>query len=247
MTAWEFHNYNSGSAAIQTKYNIPNQLIEFHAARSPLRQGSYRCLAATANHFARESFIDELAHAAKMDPLRLKNTEDNRLKDVYKAAAEKFGWDQVKSTPERGFGLAGGFEKGSYVATCAEVYIDRSNDDVKAVRVVQAFDCGAVVNPNHLRNQVEGMIMMGLGGALFESIQFENGKILNPRFSRYRVPRFSDMPVIETILLDRKDITSAGGGETPIVGIAPAVGNAIFNSTGIRLRTMPMVPNGLNL
>jgi isoquinoline 1-oxidoreductase len=86
---------------------------------------------------------------------------------------------------------------------------------------------------------------MGIGGALFEAIHFEEGKILNPRFSRYRVPRFQDTPSIETLLMDRKDIPPAGGGETPIVVIAPAIGNAIFNATGIRLRSMPLIPHGL--
>jgi isoquinoline 1-oxidoreductase len=111
--------------------------------------------------------------------------------------------------------------------------------------VVTAFDCGAVVNPDHLKNQIEGAAMMGIGGALHEAIDFENGKILTNRFSRYRVPRFSDMPAIEAVLIDRKDQPSAGAGETPIVGIAPAIGNAIFDATGVRLRSMPMAPDGI--
>jgi isoquinoline 1-oxidoreductase len=92
---------------------------------------------------------------------------------------------------------------------------------------------------------VEGGVIMGIGGAMFEAIEFDNGRILNPHLAKYRVPRFSDIPVIETVLLDRKDLPSAGAGETPIVGLAPAVGNAIFHATGIRIRSLPMVPNGL--
>jgi nicotinate dehydrogenase subunit B len=111
--------------------------------------------------------------------------------------------------------------------------------------VVTAFECGAIVNPDGLRNQVIGANIMGLGGALFEAIEFGNGRIINARFSRYRVPRFRDVPEIEAVLLDRKDIPSAGAGETPIVGIAPAIGNAIFDATGVRLRSLPLVPNGL--
>ena len=103
----------------------------------------------------------------------------------------------------------------------------------------------AVINPDGLKNQIMGANIMGLGGALFEAIEFENGRVLNNRFSKYRVPRFRDVPAIEVVLLDRKDIPSAGAGETPIVGLAPAVGNAIFNATGTRLRSLPMVPNGL--
>ena len=129
------------------------------------------------------------------------------------------------------------------MATCAEVAI--TNGAVKIVRVTEAFECGAVVNPEHLRNQVEGAVAMGVGGALFEQIEFADNKITNPRLSRYRVPRFADMPVIESVLLDRKDMPSAGAGETPIVGIAPAVGNAIFDATGRRLRSLPLAPKGL--
>jgi len=90
---------------------------------------------------------------------------------------------------------------------------------------------------------VEGAIVMGIGGALFEAIDFANGKILNPRLSKYRVPRFSDVPKIEVILIDRKDLPSAGAGETPIVGIAPAVANAIYNARGVRVLSMPMLPS----
>jgi isoquinoline 1-oxidoreductase len=255
ITAWEFHNYNSGPAGIQIKYDIPNTDIRFHQSNSPLRQGSYRGLAATANHFARESHIDELAQAVGMDPLafRLQNTSDERLRAVLNAAAGKFGWGKIKPGPNHGFGLSCGFEKGGYVATCAEIAIepagpkeDPANKRIRIVRVAEAFECGAVVNPNHLQNQIEGAIVMAIGGALFESIEFANGKILNPKFSAYRVPRFSDLPQIDVVILDRKDIPSAGAGETPIVGLAPAIANAIFNAGGPRLRSLPLAPKGLN-
>jgi isoquinoline 1-oxidoreductase len=92
----------------------------------------------------------------------------------------------------------------------------------------------------HLHNQVEGAVVQAIGGAMFESIQFKNGQVLNAKFSQYRLPRFSDMPAIEIVLLDRKDLPSAGAGETPIVGLAPAIGNAIFDLTGKRIRSMPL-------
>jgi isoquinoline 1-oxidoreductase len=249
LTAWEFDNYNSGASGIRPLYEIPHQRTAFHSSRAPLRSGSYRALAATANHFARESHLDDLAHGVGMGPLefRLKNLKDPRLRAVLEAAARQFGWGKSQPAAGHGFGLAGGFEKGSYVATCAEVAVDRAGGAVRVVRLATAFECGAVLNPDHLKNQIEGAAVMGLGGALFEAIRFENGKILNPRFSRYRVPRFSDVPVLETVLLDRKDLPSAGAGETPIVAVAPAVGNAIFQATGLRLRSLPMVPNGLKV
>jgi nicotinate dehydrogenase subunit B len=249
ITAWEFHNYNSGSAGIQIKYDIPNTDIQFHDSDSPLRQGSYRGLAATANHFARESHMDELANAVKMNPLefRLKNIKEPRLRAVLEAATKTFAWDKTKAVADRGFGLACGFEKGSYIATCAEIAIERdgNNSQVRIVRVVEAFECGAVVNPLHLKNQIEGAIVQALGGALFEAIQFANGKILNGRFADYRLPRFRDTPHVEVVLVDRKDLPSEGAGETPIVGLAPAVGNAIFNATNTRLKSLPLAPKGI--
>jgi isoquinoline 1-oxidoreductase len=241
VTAWEFHNYNSGGSGIQVKYDFPNQDIQFHNSKSPLRQGSYRGLAATANHFAREVHMDELAQLVRLDPVefRLKNIKDARLKAVLEAAADKFGW-QGKKTDGRGRGIACGFEKGSYIATAAEVSVDAKTGRVKIERVVESFECGAIVNPLHLNNQVEGAVVQAIGGALFENIQFKNGQILNGRFSQYRLPRFSDVPVIEIVLVDRKDLPSAGAGETPIVGLAPAVANAIFDLTGKRIRSMPL-------
>jgi isoquinoline 1-oxidoreductase len=246
---WEFTNFNSGGSGLSTPYVAEVRTERFQPTKYPLRQGSYRGLAATANHFARESFMDELAQQAKLDPLefRRRNLRDERLKAVFAAAAQKFGWPGKKKSPSLGFGIAGGVEKGGYIATCAEVAVDRSTGAVRVVRLVTAFECGAVVNPDGLRNQVEGSNIMGIGGALFEAIEFEDGRILNAAFSKYRVPRFKDVPVIETVLLDRKDLPSAGAGETPIVGVAPAIGNAIFDATGIRLRSLPMVPNGLKI
>ncbi|HSL52884.1 MAG TPA: molybdopterin cofactor-binding domain-containing protein [Pyrinomonadaceae bacterium] len=241
VTAWEFHNYNSGGSGIQVKYDFPNHDIQFHNSKSPLRQGSYRALAATANHFAREVHMDELAQLVNMDPVqfRLKNIKDARLKAVLEAAADKIEWSR-KKTEGRGRGIACGFEKGSYIATAAEVSVDAKTGRVKIERVVESFECGAIVNQMHLHNQVEGAVVQAIGGALFESIQFKNGRILNGKFAQYRLPRFSDMPVIEIVLLDRKDLPSAGAGETPIVGLAPAVANALFDLTGKRIRSMPL-------
>jgi len=241
IAAWEYHNFNSGSSGIGTPYNIANKRIQFHPVEAPLRQGSYRGLAATANHFARESHMDELAHAVGLDPLqfRLKNITNDRLRAVFEAVAEKVDWGKQQPASGHGWGIAGGIEKGGYVAAVAEVEA-RSGEFPKVLRIVEAFECGAVVNPNGLRNQIEGSITMGLGGALLESIGFDNGRITNPHFAEYRVPRFLDVPKIEVVLVDRKDLPSAGAGETPIVGVAPAIANAIFAATGERLRSMPM-------
>lgn len=246
LTAWEFHNYHSGMSGIETPYDVANQHTEYHQVPLVLRSGSYRGLAATANHFARETHMDALSRVAQMDPLefRLKNVSDARLRAVLEASTKSFAWPAKKTQPGQGFGLACGFEKGSYVATCAEVAVDRASGSVRVVRVVEAFECGAIINPDGLRNQVEGAIIQGLGGAMFEAVEFENGRIANAHFASYRVPRFREVPQIEAVLLDRKDIPSAGAGETPIMAIAPAVGNAIFDATGVRLNNLPLVPSG---
>jgi nicotinate dehydrogenase subunit B len=238
LLAWEFHNHNSGGAAIETPYDVPAKNVRSHGSKSPLRQGSYRGLAASANCFARESAMDELAAAANIDPLelRLKNLKNDRLRAVLEAAAERFGWKERKGH----CGIACGIDKGGHIANCVEVEV--KGKEVRVVRIVAAFECGAVVNPLHLKNQIEGSIVMGLGGALFEAIQFAGGEILNPAFSKYRVPRFSDVPSIEIVLVDRKDLPSAGAGECPIMAISPAIGSAIFAATGKRLRAMPMGP-----
>jgi len=249
ITAWDYCNYNSGAEGMRPPYAIPNQRVAFQTTLSPLRQGSYRALAATANHFARESHIDELARLTGMDPLdfRLRNLQDEsdagqqRLRAVLLAAAERFGWASRDTAQGLGFGISCGTEKGSYLATCAEVEVDSASGRVRVLRVVEAFECGAIVNPDGLTAQVEGAVIMALGGALFERIELEEGKILTGNFSRYRVPRFSDIPDIEVVLLDRKDLPSAGAGETPIVGPAPAIANAIFDATGQRLRDLPLV------
>jgi len=247
LNAWDFHNYHSGMSGIETPYDVANQRTEYHQVPLILRSGSYRGLAATANHFARETQMDALANAAKMDPLefRMKNLSNARMRAVLEAAAKSFGWPRKKTQEGQGFGIACGDEKGSYVATCAEIAVDKTSRAVRVVRLVEAFECGAIVNPDGLRNQVVGAMIQGLGGALFEAVEFENGRIKNPHFASYRVPRFRDVPEIEAILLDRKDIPSAGAGETPIMAVAPAIGNAIFDATGVRLNNLPMVPNGL--
>lgn len=244
LTAWEFHNYHSGMSGIDTPYVVANQVTEYHQVPLVLRSGSYRGLAATANHFARETHMDSLAHAASMDPLefRLKNLADPRMRAVLETGAKAFGWPRQKTEEGQGFGVAAGYEKGSYVATFAEILVDRKKNAVTVKKLVEVFECGAIVNPDGLRNQVVGAMIQGLGGALFESIQFEKGRISNAHFSSYRVPRFKDVPEIEAILLDRRDIPSAGAGETPIMAIAPSIGNAFHDATKVRVTKLPLQP-----
>lgn len=188
--------------------------------------------------------MDELAELAGKDPLefRLAHLEDARLRAVLETAAERFRWRERRASrqPNQGFGLACGIEKGSYVAACAEVAVDRAKGAIRVVEVCEAFECGAIQNPANLRAQTEGCILMTLGATLQEEIRFEGGRILNPKFSQYPVPRFKDVPRLETILVDRRDLPSAGAGETPMIAPPPAVANAVFHATGVRLRSLPL-------
>jgi isoquinoline 1-oxidoreductase len=249
ISAWDFTNYNSGASALDTPYRIPNTRARFVASDPPLRQSSYRVLAATANNFAREAFTDELAEAAGKDPLefRLSHLDNERIRNVLNAATQRFGWVErrKKRRPGTGIGLACGTEKNSVVAACCEVEVDRASGAPRLIEVVQAFECGAILNPANLRSQVEGCVMMGVGPALREEILFQDGKLTNARFATYRVPRFRDIPKLDVILLDRKDLESAGAGETPIIAIAPAIANAVFDATGKRVHSMPIrAPRG---
>jgi isoquinoline 1-oxidoreductase len=244
LTSWHFININSGRSAVDTPYRTGKANCRYVRSNSPLRQGSYRTLAATANNFARECFMDELAAAAGVDPyeFRLGHLDNPRLRAVLEEATRRFGWAERarKREPNVGVGLACGTEKGSYVAACAEVEVDRERARIIVRRVCEVFECGAVVNPDDLVAQIQGCILMGMGPALREELRFEGGRVQNPRFVAYEVPRFSDVPELDIHLLDRPDLPSVGGGETPIIAIAPAIGNAVFDASGLRIREMPM-------
>jgi isoquinoline 1-oxidoreductase len=241
LIAWTFANINSGSAAMRCPYDVPSQRISFRPAASPLPQGAYRSLAAVANTFARECHIDRVARRVRRDPVdfRLDHLSDPRLRAVLEAVAERTGWP--RPALGGGLGIAVGVEKGSYVATCAEVALAESAG-IEVERIVTAFECGAIVDPRSLRAQVEGATVMGLGGALFEAVHFDAGTIQNASFAQYRVPRFSDVPPIDVLLLDRRDIEPAGGGETPITAIAPALANAVLAAGGGERNALPLLP-----
>jgi isoquinoline 1-oxidoreductase len=245
LACWHHVNINSGGNAMETPYRVANGKArsQFVQSAPPLRHGSYRALASTANIFARESFMDEIAHTAGVDPLefRLAHLEEGRLRDVLKTAAEKFNWAEraKKKEPNVGIGLACGTEKGSYVAACVEVAIDPKGK-IGVRHVCQAFECGAILNPDGLLSQVQGAIIMGIGGALKEAMEFENGQITNASFFQYEPPRLSDVPTLDVQLVNRPDLPSSGAGETPIVAVAPAIANAVFHATGQRIRQMPI-------
>jgi CO/xanthine dehydrogenase Mo-binding subunit len=247
IAGWDYLDVNAGAQGSTFPYQCDNWRIRYQPAASLAAQGPYRALAATANTFARESCIDELADVAGADPVRfrLERLADARLASVLRAAAARFGWDAGAGGGAHGLGrgCAVGVEKDGRVATFAEVRAD-PDDALTVTRVVSAYECGAIVNPDTVIAQVEGGTIMALGGALFEQVRLEQGRLASPRLADYRVPRFSDVPAIDVLLLDRPDIPSAGAGETPLIAVAPAVANAIFSATGRRLRSLPLTPGG---
>ena len=252
LCAWHFVNINSGRSGIETPYRVAPSGVDrpinevYIQSDPPLRHGSYRALAAVANHFARESFMNELAAAIKADPLEFRTTqlEPGRLRDVLVEAAMKFEWSNRWKTkrPENvGIGLSCGTEKGSFVATCAEVEVDRAAGTFAVKKICQAYDCGAITSPSNLRQQVLGGIIQALGPALREASEFAAGKITNASFWKYEVPRFADVPpAVDVFLIDRPDLPSVGAGETPLICVAPAIANAIFDACGVRLRDLPL-------
>src|SRR5688572_22806759 len=244
MTSWFYLNLNSGPSSIDPPYRTGKKRTQFIQCDAPLRHGSYRALASTANVFARECFMDELASLANQDPLafRLAHIENERLRNVLEAAAKQFDFAgrYKKKDPNVGVGIACGTEKGSYAAACAEAVVDPQKKSFTVRRICEAYECGAIMNPANLRAQVDGAMIMGLGPALAEEIRFEDGRLTNNEFSGYRVPRFADVPEIEVVLVNRPDLPSVGAGEAPVIPVAPAIANALFQASGQRIRQMPI-------
>ncbi|WP_321473699.1 molybdopterin cofactor-binding domain-containing protein [uncultured Paludibaculum sp.] len=241
LSAWRFRNYNAGAPGIKPPYAIAAMSNEFWRSETPLRQGSYRALAATANNFARESHVDEWAHALGKDPLeyRLANIEDARLKEALEKGAALFGWGRRKPGNGRGFGLACNLEKLARLALFVET--EGSARNLRIVRIVAMGDFGAALNPDNLKNQMQGALIQGVGGALWEQLLFDNRRQLTKRLSQYRVPRFQDVPDLRVEIIDRREIPAAGAGESSITLPAPALANALYTATGVRPYALPLI------
>jgi isoquinoline 1-oxidoreductase len=250
ITLWDYGVYFAGSRGAQQFYNVPHHRTATFgewggsSGAHPFGVGPWRAPANNTNTFARESQIDVMAAKAGMDPVefRLKNLTDDRMSRVLKAAAAKFGWTPSPSPSGRGFGVACGIDSGTYVATIAQVEVDRAKGDVQAKRVVCAQDMGIVINPEGARLQMEGCITMGLGYALSEEIHFKAGKVLDLGFDTYEIPRFSWVPKIETVLVEAQDVSPQGGGEPAIICMGAVIANAIHDAAGVRLFQLPMTP-----
>jgi isoquinoline 1-oxidoreductase len=246
ITAWQCEAIHAGPTGYiaqrgaETPYAVDDVSVNVYCADTLVRVGSYRSLGGAVNHFARESHMDEIASALGIDPfeLRMRNLSEPRYRRVLEAAASRFGWQSGVAPAKRGVGLSIGEDVGSYVASCVELTVERR--EVRVRRVVTAIDCGLVVNPEGVRNQVEGSTVMGLGAALYEGIEIGDGVVLNTSLSRYQVPRITDTPEIEVVLAGDPGEPSTGAGEPGLVTVAPAVANAVFDATGQRIRELPI-------
>jgi CO/xanthine dehydrogenase Mo-binding subunit len=248
---WNYDVYFAGSRGAEQFYHIPHHRELSHGhytgipGAHPFSTGPWRAPGNNTNTFARESHIDTMASKLAIDPLefRFKNLNDKRMIETLSTAAERFGWKTSPAPSGRGVGLACGVDVGAYVATMAEVEVNRGSGQVRVIRVVCAQDMGVVINPEGARTQMEGSLTMGLGYVLTEEVRFQGGRILDRNFDTYEIPRFSWLPKIETVLIDNPEIPPQGGGEPPIVCMGGAIANAVFDATGVRLFELPMTPD----
>jgi len=252
ITFWDYGVYFAGERGAEQFYRIPNHRTtaynagwEGAAGTHPFATGAWRAPGNNTNTFARESQMDIMAAKAGADPVefRLRHLGDEKMKRVLRTAAEKFGWKASKAPNGRGVGVALGIDAGTYVASMAEVAVDRSTGNVKVHRVLAVQDMGLVVNPAGATIQMEGCITMGLGYALREGLHFRGGAITDVNFDSYEIPRFSWLPKIETHLIDDEDAPPQGGGEPAIVTMGAVVANAIYDAVGARVLELPMTPD----
>ena len=248
IVSWRYDVYYAGSRGAEQIYAIPNHRETAYVhytgkeGTHPFATGPWRAPGNNSNTFARESHIDTMAAKRGVDPLafRLKHLTDRRMLNTLQAAAKKFGWKAGAAPTGRGQGLACLADAGTCVATMADVDVDRATGKVVVKRIVCAHDMGLVINPEGARQQIEGGLIMGLGYALTEEIDFKGGRILDTNFDSYEIPHFSWLPKIETVLVENREYPPQGGGEPAIPSVGAVIANAIFDATGARLRVMPM-------
>ncbi|MFN8255974.1 MAG: molybdopterin cofactor-binding domain-containing protein [Bacteroidales bacterium] len=250
LFAWDYHAYFCGTRGTEVIYDIPNFKVFDHNSKNgappvhPFATGPWRAPNNNTNTFVREVQVDIMAHEFGEDPVefRIRNLKDQKAIDCIKKAIELFGYTPAKGPSGRGYGIALGLDVGTYVVQIAEVKVDKSTGKVNVVRIVCVQDMGLCINPLGATLQMEGCITMGLGYTLAEELLFEGGKILNPSFAKYHIPRFSWLPKIETHIIQRINEPPHGGGEPAIITVGAVVGNAIFDATGARMFRMPMTP-----
>jgi CO/xanthine dehydrogenase Mo-binding subunit len=227
--------------------------IRYHTA-SVLRPSALRGLSAYQNTFANESFVDELAAAAQADPVafRLKHLKDDRAVAVIAAAARLAGWQPraasgARTGDERAAGRGIAFcryeNDAAYAAVVAEVEVERASGMVRVTGLYAAHDCGLIINPDGVKNQVEGCLIQGMSRALFEEVALNRSGVTGLDWTGYPIARFEDIPArLEVELINRTEQPSVGAGEGATCPLAAAIANAIFDATGARLRQYPFTP-----
>jgi CO/xanthine dehydrogenase Mo-binding subunit len=239
-------------------YSFDNQKIVaalipwVHPDETPLRTSNLRAPGDLARCFGSECFLDEIASDLGVDPVQFRLrylTNNKRATDALLAATQKARWTE-RSSPApastgptaTGRGVALTQRGGTYVATVADVELDKSNGNVRVKRITISHDCGLIVNPDGLKNQIEGNVIQGVSRALMEEVQFDASTFKNLDWSSYPILTFADVPDIEIVLINRPEMQALGGGEPAIIPVAAAIANAIFDATGVRLREVPFTP-----
>jgi len=237
---------------------VKSERVRTHTIQSPFFTGPLRSPSRLQNTFAHECFLDEAAAAVKADPLafRLRHLRDERLMEVLRAAAKAANWE-TRPSPQprlpqtgiaRGRGLSAVAYEGDngYVAMVAEVAVDLASGRITATRFVVAQDCGPISNPDGMKNQIEGGALQGLSRALGEEVTWDAQKVTSIDWRTYHSLTLGfDVPTLDSVLINRTDVEATGAGETAITIVAPAVGNAIFDATGVRVRQVPFTPERL--
>ncbi len=253
IALWDAQVYGAGEREASPFYEIPHKRSTWAGGwqggnppgMNPFAVGAWRAPSVNSNTFARESHMDVMAAKAGIDPVqfRLDNLTHARVRRVLETAAKQFGWKAGRAPSGRGVGVACGIYSNACNATMVEIAVDRPSGHVQVKRVVMALDVGVVVNPDGLRQQAEGCIMMGLGYSLTEEIQFRNGQVLDTNFGSYHIPRFSWLPKIELHFVDNPETAALGAGEPPIITLGGALANAIYDAVGARVLQLPMTPD----
>ncbi|WP_342050418.1 MULTISPECIES: xanthine dehydrogenase family protein molybdopterin-binding subunit [unclassified Cupriavidus] len=232
-------------------YRLPKRhIVNNFSPTMPLRTSAMRSLGAHMNVFTIETFMDELAVAAGQDPVafRLKHMDDPRAVDVIRLAASKFDWSDRQRKPGHGYGFAFGKYKNimAYMAIALEVAIEKDTGKVRLVHAEAAVDCGQIVNPDGVRNQIEGGILQSASWTLYEQLKFDANGLRSFDWGTYPIMRFSSVPTqVNVHLIDRPGSPFLGVAEAPMGPTAGALGNAIFDATKLRLRDMPLAGEGL--
>ncbi|PYQ75577.1 MAG: xanthine dehydrogenase family protein molybdopterin-binding subunit [Acidobacteria bacterium] len=228
---------------------IKSERVVTHTIASPFFTGPLRSPARLQNTFAHECFLDEIAAHVKADPVeyRVRHLSDPRLREVVQAAAKAAKW-QPRQSPQRtgsGRGIACVAYEGDngYVAMVADVDVDQSSGRIRVRKLVVAQDCGPITNPDGMKNQIEGGALQGLSRALGEEVTWDERKVTSIDWRTYHsLPLGFDVPEVESVLINRNGVEASGAGETAITIVAAAVGNAVFDATGARIREVPFTP-----